>query len=871
MKNFKFSILMSVNDQNSLESSFSSLLNQKLDFEDNVEVIVLIKEDEEYPEIKKYHEKYPENIVVVKNFDDDYNVALSKANGEYITFFDSHDKLTDTTLNEVVNAFSRFKDVNLVTIPKYILETNGNDSLNYRFEKNQLVDLSKQPEYIHISLKASFIKREIITKYAFNNDICLRDSFLLNQILIDNPSYVVINNCKYLFMKTANEEHDKKYLQNFIEGYCSSTIDYALEKYSSVPEFIQHILVFLISEIALVENTSEFFNESESEEFKSSLRNVLGYIGYDAIESSPKIPGMVKKFLIYFKNNDFYITKEKTEETGNANSILLRSKDKIIDNVNLHYLTLDFAQLKHSNMNFSGVFLSSCDIEFLKIKIKINSSGGKEEVFPVRYVEYPTTNRVTKRFLDVDWYYFYNFDFSYPVNLDENYEFTFIVEYGEDDKKLTFKPQVSFGTNSTVSVFSHYYVKGNKIVVFRHNQIQIIDYSTLTMFKFELRSIFKILTSSTKLQFYYSIFIRVLYFMYWPFLRNKRIWLFSDRPNSADDNAKHLFKYAVQQDDGIEKYFVVQKDVPDFNEMKKISKNIIGFKTLKNQIYYLFAEKVITTHVIDKFAHPLSHRNKMLYSGLNTSDKYFLQHGVTLGDISSRINKFMRNLSLFVNVSEVERKSIVDNPHYNYDEEIIQILGFPRYDNLKNDNVKKQILLMPTWRSYIHGVDSLLASEFFKVMNNMFTNERLISFLKENDFKLIFRPHPELIQYLHLFDIDNETVIVSKDESYQELFNGSSILVTDYSSVAFDFAYLKKPVLYYQYADEYNYDDGYFKFDSMGFGDVIEQEDDLIDEIIEIINNDCQMDEKYIGRVESFFKYTDRNNCKRVYDWIYND
>lgn len=313
------------------------------------------------------------------------------------------------------------------------------------------------------------------------------------------------------------------------------------------------------------------------------------------------------------------------------------------------------------------------------------------------------------------------------------------------------------------------------------------------------------------------------------------------------------------------------KDVPDYKKMKEISDNILPFKSIKHQIYYLYAEKIITTHVIDKFAHPLSHRNKKLYSGFNTSDKYFIQHGVTLGDISSRINKYKQNLSLFVNVSEIERNSIIKNPNYNYDENVIQILGFPRYDNLRNLGNKKQILLMPTWRSYIKDEKTLVESEFYKNMNSIFANEKLISFLKENGYIIIFRPHPELLPYLHLFDIDNETIFVSKNESYQDLFNYSSILITDYSSVAFDFAYLKKPVLYYQYADEYNYDDGYFNFETMGFGEVISKENYLFDAIIEIINNKCEMTPKYLQRVEDFFKYTDKNNCERVYKWISND
>ena len=54
----------------------------------------------------------------------------------------------------------------------------------------------------------------------------------------------------------------------------------------------------------------------------------------------------------------------------------------------------------------------------------------------------------------------------------------------------------------------------------------------------------------------------------------------------------------------------------------------------------------------------------------------------------------------------------------------------------------------------------------------------------------------------------------------------------------------------------------------MGFGKVTHDEETLIDVICEYMDNDCKNDEIYIERVENFFKYTDKNNCKRVYDWI---
>ena len=54
----------------------------------------------------------------------------------------------------------------------------------------------------------------------------------------------------------------------------------------------------------------------------------------------------------------------------------------------------------------------------------------------------------------------------------------------------------------------------------------------------------------------------------------------------------------------------------------------------------------------------------------------------------------------------------------------------------------------------------------------------------------------------------------------------------------------------------------------MGFGEVIKSEENLVEKIKYYLENDCEMEETYRNRVEDFFKYTDKNNCRRVYEWI---
>lgn len=886
MKDFKFSILISIdNVEKIIDNSISQILNQSINFEDNIQIIFIDNncEDESISICRKYQESYPDNIIIT---DESLNSALKLVEGEYVSFLNIWDKITDNTLKNVYSFFSKHEGLEMVTIPMFLLEGNNRPhELNNKFIQKDydVIDLMEATHFVHPFLDASFIRKDIVQKYEFDEDLIIRQgSFFTNKILLDHPRYGVLRDgAKYYYIAPSeqipiniNDSEDKKeYLENFIYVYCGKLIDMALEKYGSVPEFIQYLIVYEMSKIAMPKEISDVFSPEERESFIAKYREILSHFDDEVIRTTRRVNMTKKNFLVYLKKDIFDIDLDYEvyqDERPPKQMVFIRSGDYIINKLSRKALRLDYVEKKQGYLNIAGFYRSSCDLKYLKVNaVKVNEDNTRE-VYEGIYNDY-TTYRPDIRFLDIVWEFMYNFDIHIPIK-GENFRLTFEVSYSENGKSFSFEPPLRFGTYCNLSKYSHYFKSDDKIVAFIRNGITVYPYSTSNMLKNEFFSVKKIFTTSRRPQFMYSIFIRFCYLLAYPFLRNRRIWLFSDRPSHADDNAKHLFQYAIAQDDGIDKYYVVRRDVPDYKDMKKISKNVLAFQSLKNKIYYLYAEKIIVSHIIDKFAHPLAYRNKILYCGLATSDKYFLQHGVIEGDLSDRLNKPMRYLSMFLTSADLERKSIVENHCYNFDPHRVPALGLPRYDTLTNDNMEKQILLIPTWRSYIKGEESLITSEYFLRLKSIMNNEKLLKKMKETGYKLVFKLHPEMYPYAEYFESEHEEVEVSTGEHYQEFFNKSAVMITDYSTVAFDFAYLKKPLIYYQYADEYHYDKGYFDFEVLGFGDVIKTEEDLVDRIIEYIDSGCQMDEKYVNRVDSFFKFTDdKNNRKRVYEWILND
>ena len=353
---------------------------------------------------------------------------------------------------------------------------------------------------------------------------------------------------------------------------------------------------------------------------------------------------------------------------------------------------------------------------------------------------------------------------------------------------------------------------------------------------------------------------------------------------------------ASSNKDKLRKLFAREKESREYREIKKIGP-VLAYKSLKHRIYALFAEVIVSSHPDNNLIYPF-YGNFPHLAGLVKAKTVFLQHGVTKDDVSFWLNKFDKNLDMIVAVSDKEKESFLPGfddegnylpSYYGYDEEIIKVLGFPRFDYLKCLEDRKEIIVMPTWRRQLHNLkkEQFVHTNFFKTFNNLINDNVLLDYLSSKGYKLVFKPHPNLNKYIDLFNKDSRVEFDLNDLNYSDnnkfdgenkynsrryadIFNHSSLIVTDFSSVSFDFAYLKKPLIYYHYDNDYHFDseNGYFNYETMGFGPVIKDHNDLIDAIVSQIDSGCNMDEIYKGRVDDFFKYHDRDNCRRVYKAI---
>jgi CDP-glycerol glycerophosphotransferase (TagB/SpsB family) len=871
---YKFSIIIAVyNVEEYLEETINSILNQTLNFKENIQLILVDdgSTDNSNKIATEYKEKYPENIIVIRQENQGQSTArnngLKYAKGKYVNFLDSDDYISQDTLKVVYDFFEKHQqEVDVVAIPMLLFErVEAPHRLNNKFQQTRVVNLIDEPNNPQLSSSSAFIKYDAIKDYEFDTKLVnLEDALIINKIFLEKKKYGLISNVYYYYRQRMDATSTvdtmtkkKEYYTSRLERFYYEIINYSLEKEGKVPKFIQALMAYDLQWVFKVEDLEILETQEEIDDFWEKIYYILSYIDEDVIMDNEYIDEHVLPFFIYLKHD-----KNKKIEVC-SDDVIICSNDYILDKLSIHPLWFDIIELNEDIINFSGNFESLFENKYMYVNL-IADCEGEKNIIPARYVKYNNPKRMTLKYITYDWKYSYNFDVSIKCP-SYNTRLYFEIVYDDGQNQYSFNPHISFRNNCGLSTSSAYFTKDSKLLLFKNNSFHIQPEKYTSMIRYDISNIKRILYD--KQEFYLNaILYKTLYLLLYPIYRNRKIWLYSDRPDFADDNAKHLYKYSIQQEDEIRKYFIINKDSKDYNNMKKTGGNIVSFGGLKHKLLYLFAQKVISSYVNENFINPFHYKTPELYSGMITSNRYFLQHGVTKDDVSEFIKKYDKNLSLIVTVSERERQSFLQEG-YNFDEDIIQTLGFPRYDNLTSNDTKKQILYMPTWRIGLNYPKRLLESDYYKTLVGFLNNQKLKEILENSGYTLVFKPHPELKEFMDIIEIP-EYVQISEDESYQKLFADSSLLITDYSSVFFDFAYLEKPVIYYQADDDYHYENGYFDYETDGFGEVIKEEEELIELINNYIKNECQMKEGYNQNMKKFFKYNDKNNCKRVYGWI---
>ena len=464
----------------------------------------------------------------------------------------------------------------------------------------------------------------------------------------------------------------------------------------------------------------------------------------------------------------------------------------------------------------------------------------------------------------------------------------------ENKAKIQFKINISinnwmkipleFDKVSSRLVRSHwsYYTFSDKMITFSDENLIVTNSKRHKIAFFEMAMMVKtIKDDKNKKRAFKNVGLKLLYWLTKKYYSKKPIWIYYDKLYKAGDNAEYLFRYCMEKHPEANCYYIINKTASEYSNLKKkYGKHIVVFNSIRDRLAVLNAQIVFATHATVWGFCGFNPMLRKQFKHLLKADVVCIQHGLTIQNIAQYQNKLKDNTQRYFCASKYEISNL-ERSIYGYNKEELCLTGSPRYDGLKN-NDKKQILIAPTWRRNIVITGNKMGTaksynpefkhtKYFEIYNHLINDSRLIKKAKSYGYKIVFLIHPTLSSQVEDYDKNEYLSIIPavSDVSYEKMLTESSIMLTDYSGIQFDFAYMKKPVLYYQPKElPPQYTEGVYQYETMGFGPIIQEYDELIDTLCLYIENGCKMNDIYINRVDDFFAYTDYSNCERVMDEI---
>lgn len=834
----RYSVITAVfNTEQYLNDFFISIVQQKC-FQGFIEIICVDdgSTDDSAKIIKEWQARYPRNIQYYYQENAGpgaaRNMGLRVATGDWITFIDSDDFIAEDYFSIVGEEIASGKENKLIICNHYTYDEKTKRKilehpLKFRFTHNkEQVTLSDRTKFVHILVNSAFFRRDSIFAANLSFDPDLRPTFedgdfVLKYLLsIRKPKVLLLRTARYFHRIRISEDSlyssakniESHYILPFTSGL--RIVQNTFVKRGFIPQFLQQTLLYMVTRY-----------------YKSIIRN---QIHLDAIS-----PGLRERFSSLINNIFTYI---------DADSIRNPYFPFLSEDLEFYFLT----QFKPKERIPQKIYIIKYDSSKQQLLIHYFSANPSPEIFfSVNNTQVtPVYSKLMeKKFSGSPAYYKYCVWIQIPTvahciaaHSDANqYKFIFMVK----NKKF----------------------------------MDIASVDTIIRILSE-EPCFSIIDK----EFYCKKIGKTTYF------KNKyaNSWVFMDRDVQADDNAEHMYRFVAKKYPHVKIFFILRKNSHDWDRLYKEGFNLIPFGGISHLAALMNCDYFLSSH-LDKYV--TSYYGKKLQRCMHYKFVYF-GHGVFKDDLSDYLAKRSPLVDCFTRTTEQEYHSIVDDHSpYTLSEKEVVLTGMPRHDSLFDLSIPQEnlIVFMPTWRNKIVGsvnrstntrakVDSFLDSEYARKIYSLLASERLDTVLRTTGYKFVFFPHVNIQPYLPDMKIPTSITCLRHSDihSIQTLFKRAKILITDYSSVAFEAALIGRHIIYYQFdrvtifGSGHFYKKGYYSYEEHGFGPVIETESALLDYLMNCIGHDCRIDDVYLQRMRDTFQFRDTNNRERVFQAIQN-
>ena len=399
MKEYIFSIVVPIyNVEKYLEETIESVINQTIGFIENIQLILVNDGSKDHSEeiCLKYKEKYPENILYIKQENEGVSSARNKGieyiKGKYVNFLDGDDKWSLDALEKMYNFLeSNYESIDFVVARKQLFEAkDGFHILDYKFEKTKVIDIFEDYNFVQMDVTSVLLKTEIVKKYKFNENLkYAEDAEFINRILLKKRKYGVIREAIHLYRKRLDNtsalqisSKPKSWFINTIEEFHKKIIDTSIELYGKKIPYIQFMIMYDL-QWRLKKTNYNALNENEKQKYIDDITFLLKEIeDYIIIEQK----NLSSKFKLYALSLKY--ERDITEDLKLKDGVFYFNKlevYKIKNKIKIEDLEIKKDILKIKGKNVIAIPIKYYEIYFMtnldkKTKMVFNEDKGNETI-----------------------------------------------------------------------------------------------------------------------------------------------------------------------------------------------------------------------------------------------------------------------------------------------------------------------------------------------------------------------------------------------------------------------------------------------------------------------------------------------------------
>lgn len=788
---YKVTVIIPVyNVEQYLEACLDSLLAQTIPQEE-MEVLMINdgSPDGSLEICERYAAAHP-NFKVISQENQGVSAArnngIRNAKGKYLLYLDGDDTLSPETVKNVTDFFDEhYDEVDVVTYPLIYRRENG-ESTHWRYKylkETEVYDLDKYPYIcqttINICVKnkgdraALFdVMLSAFEDQAYNLEQCMP----LNRMGYCKEAY-------YIYWQRSGGAV-RRFSHPF---YQSETMISVYENFLRRYENAKYVQAMILYDIGWrVQSDSIYpyhYAKEELEAYKTHFSQVLDKCDTELILSHPGINDAHRYFLLSLKRENRPFNQLCRNLKTKREELSLLTQEGQISRSDAILIVLEQCKIERDSL-YMLAYLKDFAFAFIADKPRLFAviNGEKELEVPL------FLSQQSCFWSKIRTNTFWGFSFEMPLDSFSTLQFVVRIEGKE------FKTKYWLGDRQSIQPNRHrnyihgesntVFFKGNQFVVFQNTAQDVIQAK---------KNYEKYLFKNKKKQWLVRLYARKK--------RSKIIWLYEDTYNAVD-NAYYQFLHDFEKSDGVERYYVCDKESIDWKGLftPKQQKRLIQRKGKKHKKLFIQADKILVSFIGQSDFVPFDRNTILWYWDMFRFEVIYLQHGVMHAELDYMYSKEkIYMVDKIVASTHFEKENLVGKLAFR--EKDVLCTGMPRLDHLEKKERQRKILFAPSWRSYLVAYDTegrrlaqanFEKTDYFEEIKAFLTDERLKKLLDENEYTLEIKLHPNFQAYNETFRaLCGENISVVEEVDLGEY----AAFVTDFTSFMYDCFYLDVPVI----------------------------------------------------------------------------